>query len=92
MTPKMKPQLPWCRLGPTLLLCVIQQKKVTVKKWVHNLCWRCLGANVEVCVCIFLICRVGQNHKYTVYIRCIYTVLANPTYMNLEGDLFVTFC
>jgi len=41
------------------------------------------------------ICRVGQNHIYTVYIwytwqgnhqiyghiRCIYTVLANPTYM-----------
>jgi hypothetical protein len=41
-----------------------------------------------------VICRVGQNHMYTVYIRyywqgnhqiygnirCIYTVLANPSY------------
>jgi len=46
------------------------------------------------------ICRVGQNHIYTVYIRCfwqrnhqkyghircIYTVLANPTYMYAVYD------
>jgi len=44
------------------------------------------------------ICRVGQNHIYTVHIRylwqgnhqiyghirCIYTVLANPTYLHAE--------
>jgi len=49
------------------------------------------------------ICRVGQNHIYTVYIwcfwqgnhqiyghiRCIYTVLANPTYLR-KGNLSFT--
>jgi len=59
----------------------------------------------HVCVlCVFCICRVGQNHTYTVYIRyfwqghhqiyghirCIYTVLANP--MCLSSHMYVCVC
>jgi len=53
-------------------------------------------------LCFFYMCRVGQNHIYTVciqyfwqgiyhiygHIRCIYTVLANPIYV---GFLYVLF-
>jgi len=52
-------------------------------------------------ICTYVhICRVGQNHIYTMYIRyfrqgnhqiyghirCIYTVLANSTYMYGSGE------
>ena len=54
--------------------------------------------------CLYHTCRVGQNHIYTVYmryfwqgnhqiyghIRCIYTVLANPTHLALNAT-FTTF-
>jgi len=48
-----------------------------------------------------LMTRVGQNHIYTVFwqenhqiyihIRCIYTILANPTYDNAHQPIFLFF-
>ena len=61
-------------------------------------CWPsphiCLTAYIYIIMWLGFVCRVGQNHIYTVYlrrfwqgnhqiychIRCIYTVLANPTH------------
>ena len=63
----------------------------------------CVCVYVRACMHMY---RVGQNHIYTVYIRyfgqgnhqiyghirCIYTVLANPTYVFMYLCVFVCAC
>jgi len=62
-----------------------------------------VSVNIKMKSIYLCMCRVGQNHIYTVYIRyfwqgnhqiyghiqCIYTVLANPMHVCL---LFVCLC
>ena len=61
------------------------------------------GAPIKGTTELCQICRVGQNHMYTVYIRyflqgnhqiyghiwCIYTVLANPTNRTFHSGAFI---